>query len=298
MKILINTPSGNIGRVVTQLLLAGGHEVTLISRNPDKVQDFLKRGARLVRGSIDDAATLEQAFAGNEAALWLPPLVYDQPQFLDWARGTGRLAAATAARHHLKRVVLISSVGAQHASGTGPIACMPAIEQAFAAAVPELVSLRCGHFMENFLPHLPSMLRDGAIYTPHPTHLPMPLVASRDVAQVTARWLQSTAQLGNVVTGVHGPADLTHHEAAQIIGAGLGREVRHVEIPVAAAEQGMLKAGMPAHVAALLAELYQGVREGVVVRAEARSAETTTTTTLATFTRDVLVPALARATAA
>jgi len=298
MKILINTPAGNIGRAVTELLLAAGHELTLISRNPHKVQGFLKQGARLVRGSIDDAATLDQAFAGNEAALWLPPLVYDQPHFLDWARSTGRLAAATAARHHIERVVLISSVGAQHQSGTGPIACMPAIEQAFAAAVPQFVSLRCGHFMENFLPHLPSMLRQGAIYTPHPTNLPMPLVASRDIAQAAARFLQSTGRLGKVVTGVHGPADISHHDAAQIIGAGLGREIRHVEVPVAAAEQAMSTAGMPPHVAALVAELYQGVRDGLVVRAEPRSPETTTETTLAAFTRDVLVPAVARASAA
>jgi len=298
MKILINTPSGNIGRVVTQLLLTAGHELTLISRNPDKVQGFLKQGARLVRGSIDDAATLEGAFAGNEAVLWLPPLVFDQPDFLDWARSTGRLAAATAARHHVQRVVLISSVGAQHQNGTGPIACMPAIEQAFAAAVPELVTLRCGHFMENFLPHLPTMLRDGAIYTPHPTSLPMPLVASRDIAHVAAHWLQTPSRRGNVVTGVHGPADVTHHEAAHIIGEVLGREIRHVEVPVAAAEQGMLKAGMPAHVAALVAELYQGVRDGLVVRAEPRTPDTTTPTTLAEFTREVLVPAVSRLDAA
>jgi uncharacterized protein YbjT (DUF2867 family) len=298
MKILVNTPSGNIGRVVTQSLLEAGHELTLISRHPEKVQGFLKQGARLVRGSIDDAATLEQAFAGNEAALWLPPLVFDQPRFLDWARSTGRLAAATAARHHIQRVVLISSVGAQHEAGTGPIACMPAIEQAFAAAVPNLVSLRCGHFMENFLPQLPSMLRDGAIYTPHPTDLPMPLVASRDIAQVAARWLQTAESFGKVVAGVHGAADVTHREAAQIIGAALGRELRHVEVPVAAAEQGMLQAGMPAHIAALLAELYQGVRDGRVVRAEARSPETTTPTTLALFAREVIAPAAARAAAA
>lgn len=298
MKILVNTPSGNIGRVLTAQLLEAGHEVTLISRHPEKVQGFLRQGARLVRGSIDDAETLDRAFAGNEAALWLPPLVFDQPRFLDWARTTGRLAAATAARHHVERVVLISSVGAQYESGTGPIACMPAIEQAFAAAVPNLISLRCGHFMENFLVHLPSMLRDGAIYTPHPTQLPMPLVAARDIAHVAARWLQATAPVGNVALGVHGPADVTHHEAAEIIGRELGRTIRHVEVPVAAAEQGMLKAGMPPHIASLLAELYQGIREGRVVRAEARSAETTTPTTLAEFTRQVILPGMQRVAAA
>ena len=229
---------------------------------------------------------------------WLPPLVFDQPEFLDWARSTGRLAAAAAARHHIRRGVLISSVGAQHETGTGPIACMPAIEQALEAAIPNLVTLRCGHFMENFLAHLPSMLGDGAIYTPHPTDLPVPFVATRDIADVAARWLQSSEPVGKVVRGVHGPRDVSHSEAAQIIGAALGRELRHVEVPVFAAEQGMLRAGVPAHVATLLAELYQGVRDGRVSRAEARSAETTTPTTLAEFAREVMLPAARRLAAA
>jgi hypothetical protein len=145
---------------------------------------------------------------------------------------------------------------------------------------------------------LPSMLRDGAIYTPHPTNLPMPLVASRDIAHVAAQWLQRPTQQGHVVAGVHGPADISHHQAAQIIGAVLSRQIRHVEVSVAAAEQGMLKAGMPPHVAALVAELYQGVRDGRVVRAEARTPNSTTPTTLADFTREVLLPAARRVDAA
>jgi uncharacterized protein YbjT (DUF2867 family) len=290
MKIVINTPAGNIGRKLTRRLLEAGHELTLISRNPDKVQDFVRAGARLVRGSIDDEAVLDRAFAGAEALFWLPPLVFDQPDFLGWARATGRLAAATAARHHIERCVLISSVGAQHEEGVGPIACMGAMERAFAAAVPNLVSLRCGHFMENFAMHLPTLLSQGAFYSPHPTDLRLPFVATRDIAAVAARWLEDDTFRGNKMVGVHGPEDLSHREAAAQIGTVIGRSIEHVEVPVAAAVEGMRRAGVPHHVAELLGGLYEGIRTGRVVRAEPRTGETTTPTTLATFTRESLLP--------
>src|ERR1051325_3477078 len=136
MKFVVNTPSGNIGHRVTGQLLDAGEEVTIISRHPAKVEDFVRRGARLVRGSIDDPRVLDGAFAGADVLFWLPPLAFDQPKFIDWARNTGTLAARTARQYGIRRAVLISSVGAQYEAGVGPIGCMPAIETAFRADIP------------------------------------------------------------------------------------------------------------------------------------------------------------------
>ena len=67
MKIVVNSPAGNIGRVVTEQLLQAAEDVVIISRNPDKVAPLVERGARLVRGSIDNVQVLDHALEGAEA---------------------------------------------------------------------------------------------------------------------------------------------------------------------------------------------------------------------------------------
>jgi hypothetical protein len=71
------------------------------------------------------------ALAHADALLWLTPFAFEQPDYLSWARTAGQTGAPAVKRHSVKRVVLISSVGAQHDFGVGPIACLPAIEDAF-----------------------------------------------------------------------------------------------------------------------------------------------------------------------
>jgi hypothetical protein len=80
--------------------------------------------------------------------------------------------------------------------------------------------------------------------------------------------------------------------AAQIISEGIGRPVKYVEVTVDQAKQGMLHAGVPEIMANLLGEMYTGFREGSMDRAEPRSAETTTKTSLLEFARQVLKPAV------
>lgn len=148
MRIVVNTPTGNIGRSLVEALLERGAEVTLIARHPDKVRDLEARGARVVQGSIDDAAVLERALEGARALFWLTPPAM-RPDWSDWAVQTGKQAAEAARRRDVKRVVVLSSLGAQTGRGTGPVGVLLDIEDAFRAAVPEVVALRPGFFMEN-----------------------------------------------------------------------------------------------------------------------------------------------------
>jgi len=67
MKIVVNSPAGNIGRVVTEQLLQAAEDVVIISRNPDKVARLVECGARLVQGSIDNVQVLDHALEGAEA---------------------------------------------------------------------------------------------------------------------------------------------------------------------------------------------------------------------------------------
>lgn len=291
MRIVINTPTGNIGRVLTEALLAsGGHELTLIARTPSKVSDFAARGARVVEGSVDDAAVVDSAFKGAQAVFWLTPPNM-RPDFVDWAVSTATQAADAARKHDVKRVVVLSSVGAQSGRGTGPVGALLEIEAAFRAAAPDVVSLRAGYFMENVLRSLDSIVNAGAIFSPVPADKKGPTVATKDIAAVAAEELQKTGG-GFRIRGVHGPADISAADQAAILSEVLAAPVKYVEVPVEAAEQAMRDVGMPDFAATLFGDLYRAVRDGRMNSAEPRSAETTTPTTFEEFAKEVVRPAV------
>jgi uncharacterized protein YbjT (DUF2867 family) len=294
MRITVNTPGGNIGRALTEALLDAGAQVTIISRNPDKVADLAGRGARLIKGEVDDERVLDEAFAGADAVFWLnPPAI--RPDFIEWSEATGRKAAAVAKRHGVSRALVLSSVGAQAGHGTGPVSPMLVIEKAFEAAVPSSLALRPGFFMENVLRSLGSLASEGAIYSPVPGNVPFPQVATRDIAAAAAQELLDSKWTGHRVRGLHGPKDVSQDQTAEILSKALGRPVKYVQVTVDQARQTMSGMGMPDFAVNLYAEMYEAMLSGLMVSAEPRSAETTTPTTFEQFARDVVVPAAAQA---
>jgi uncharacterized protein YbjT (DUF2867 family) len=267
--------------------------VTIISRNPDKVGDLVGRGARLVKGEIDDQAVLDEALKGADALFWLTPPA-GRPDYHDWAVATARKAATTAKRLGVSRVAILSSVGAQTGRGTGPVAPMLEIEGLFAQNVPNTVSLRAGFFMENLFRSLDT-LAQGAIYQPTPASVPFPMVATRDIAAVAAKELLDQSWTGHRIRGVHGPEHLTYNQVAAILSDVLGRPIQYVQVSVDQARQGMRAAGLPDFLTDTFSEMYQAIVDGRMAAAEPRSPETTTPTSLAQFAREALVPALSQA---
>lgn len=290
MRIVVNTPTGNIGRPLVESLLARGAAVTLLTRHPDKVRDFEARGARVVQGAVDDAAAVDRALEGASALFWLTPPAM-RPDFTDWAVATAKQAAAAVRRRDVKRVVVLSSLGAQAGRGTGPVGALLEIEDAFRAAAPEVVALRAGFFMENVLRSLDTLVKAGAIFSPVPADLKMPTVATKDIAAVAVEELSGKGG-GHRIRGVHGPVDLSANEQAAILSEVLHLPVKYVQVPVDAAEKGMRDAGMPDFAASLFGEMYRAIVSGRMSSAEPRSAETTTPTTFASFAADVVRPAV------
>ncbi len=290
MTILINTPNGNIGRPLAEALLAAGESLVLIQRDPSKVADLAARGARVVAGSIDDASTLATAFEGVDAVFWLTPPTY-RPDYAEWTSGAAALAAQAAAKAGVQRAVVLSSVGA-HNDGNGPISLMRHVEEAFRAKLPNVLALRPAYFMENFARDLGSIRSDGAFYMTAPADLPIPLVATRDIAAVAEQELRATWS-GHRIRGIHGPADITMTEVAEVLTGVLERPVSFVPVSVDAALDGMRAAGAPEFVVTLYRGMLEGFQNGRAAPAEARDAQTTTPTSFATFAREVLRPAFA-----
>ena len=292
MRIVVNTPAGNIGRVVVDRLLDAKDNVVIITRHPEKVAAAIAKGATVIRGSIDEDAVVERALDGADALFWLTPIAFEPVDYMAWAKGIAQRAASAARRRGVNRAVVISSIGAQHDSGVGPIGCNQAIEKVFATAVPNVTVLRPGSFMENLLQHVGTIANAGTMYTRYPVSLKIPWIATRDIAESAVRALTDEGSKGSQMLELQGPEDLDQLQVVSIVSEGIGRPVTAVEVTEERAKQGMVGAGMPSAFADLLLEMYSGLASGRMQRTQARSAATSTPTTLLMFARQVLKPAV------
>src|SRR5262249_38351989 len=94
----------------------------------------------------------------------------------------------------------------------------------------------------------------GAFYLPMGSAR-QSLVDVRDIAAVAVAVLTGAGHEGktHVITG---PESLSYHEVADKLSTVLGRPIRYVDVPPAAAHDSMLKAGMPEWNARAVTELY------------------------------------------
>jgi uncharacterized protein YbjT (DUF2867 family) len=291
MSIVINTPTSNIGRALATRLLDAGENVTVLSREKKKVDELVRRGARVIEGSFEDPALLAKALEGAEALFWLTPPPA-RPDYYAWATKCAKQAATAAKKAGARRAVVLSSAGAHTGPGTGPVGPGREMENDFEAALPAVVSLRPGIFMENFLRSAETIAKTGQIFLPIPLGKRWPLVATADIANKAACWLLDRSWSGHHRIGVHGPKDLSTDEAAAVISSVLGKPVKCVELTPDQARGAMHSMGMPEFVVDIIIEMYVAYIEGRLDAAEPRTPDTTTPTTLAEFARTTLVPAI------
>lgn len=296
MKITVTAPTGHIGSQLVPLLLeAPGVEVTVLARNPKKVEHLAARGVRVVTGDQLDTGSIDEAAKGADALFWLSGVAVNVPNVRAAYNQFAEACAGALKRNPNMRAVHLSSVGAQHPEGTGPILGLHDGEKKVNAAGANVVHLRSNYFMENVLESLPMILSDGAIYSCIPGSAVIEQVATADIAAAAAHYLLEAAS-GHYVVDVVGPERITYDEIATVVGQVLRKPVKHVQIPPDALKQALVSAGLSEDYAAQLVELDQAIASG---RVDARvgDAEWRGKITFAEFARKVVAPAATSAAA-
>jgi uncharacterized protein YbjT (DUF2867 family) len=292
MKVTLTTPTGNIGRPLTDAVLKGGAEVTLLTRNPEKVQAFADRGARVEAGSLSDGDYVTRATAGAEVLFWLTPPDFTTEDFRGHCGQLGAIAAQAVRENAIPRVVHLSSIGAHLPSGTGPVSGLHDIEGMLDDTPAAVTHLRPAYFMENFLNSIQTIEDAGSVFLPVRGSVSIPMIATRDIAAAAAPRILDPGWTGRYVMGLHGPRDLSFDEAAQILSEELSKPVNHVTVPPEAAKEGMMAMGMTAGSADTMLELYSAIDTGHIKAEMSRNEETTTPTEFAVFVREVMKPML------
>jgi uncharacterized protein YbjT (DUF2867 family) len=296
--------------VLSQLLKAGA-EVSVIVRNPEKLSESIRSRVKIHQGSLKDAALVTQAFKGAKAAFWLSPSDYTDPDVEKSHKELANSVAAAVKENKVPYVVNLSSAGAHlekagpvsalnlverglneagaHLEKAGPVSALNLVERGLNEVAQNVVHLRPGFFMENYLQQVESIKRDGAFYSLLAGDKSYPLVATQDIGDVAAELLLKPEWKGQNIRGVHGSEDLTFDRAAEILGESIGKPVKHVLITPEQAYQSFLGIGSSPGFASALVEMYQALQKPGVIT-EARTPQTTTPTTLRQWSDAVLCP--------
>jgi hypothetical protein len=190
-------------------------------------------------------------------------------------------------------VVNLSSIGAQHARGTGPIVGLHNQEQKLNRIdVLNVLHIRAAYFMENLFRNMAPLRAMGTLPGGMRGDVPIPWIATQDIAAYAASRLVSRDFLGRSIQELHGQRDLSMSEAASVVGKAIGRpDTTYVELPGLMLETALLKMGISKKNAELILEMWGGANSGLITPEEPRSAANSTPTTLELFVSETFVPA-------
>jgi uncharacterized protein YbjT (DUF2867 family) len=285
--------TGNTGSVAAKTLLAKGAQVRVVGRDAGRLAPLTQQGAEAFAADVNDAAALTKAFAGAEGAYVLIPPQMTAPDFL--AAGDKISSAITEAvkASGVSHVVLLSSIGAQHDSKTGPIVGLHRFEEKLSQiAGLNALYLRPTYFMENFLMMIGLIQSMGFLGGGIKGDLKMPMIATRDIGQAAAEALLNKDFAGKQPRELLGERDLTHDETARIIGAEIGKpKLSYHKFPAFLVEQAMKQMGLPGKTAALMSEMHEAANDGLLDPQEPRSEKNTTPTSMEAFVKEVFGPA-------
>ena len=149
---------------VANNLLAAGQKVRVVGRNAAHLQPLAAKGAEAFVADVTDAGALSKAFDQADSAYVMIPPNPASNDPLGYSNRVSDAIAAAVQNAATRNVVALSSVGADKASGTGPVVGLYNLEQKLNQIIgANVLYLRAGYFMENTLPQVNAIRQMGAV---------------------------------------------------------------------------------------------------------------------------------------
>ena len=258
---VITGVTGNTGSVVANILLDKGEKVRVVVRNADKGEAFKKRGAEVAVASFEDAAALEKALAGAKGLYVLSPPDLQSKDLVGQRKRMFDQIAGAVGKARVGHVALLSSIGAQHAQGNGPIAILHHAENVLGAKAP-LSSVRACYFLENYAGVLPMARAQGILPTFAPAKAKIPNVTTNDIGRCAAEALLAGPKGRRILE--LSSFDASPEDVATTLTELLGKPVKAQEMPTNAIVPTFTQMGTSAEMAKLYEEMINGMISGHV----------------------------------
>lgn len=264
MKIIITGSLGNVAKPLAQQLISEGHDITVISSNETKKNEIETLGAKSAIGSITNLDFLVKTFEGVDAAFLMTPPNMGGVNIVENTINAGKNYAEAIKQTGVKRIVMLSSIGAESPVENGPIKGLHFIEKFYNELENTSVTfLRAGYFYLNFFNDIPLIKNAGIIGANFPQDAKVPLVHPIDIAKAAAEELVKNFE-GKNIRYIVSDVRITS-EFAKVFGNTIGKpELPWIEFKDEDSLNGMLQTGLPQEMAELYTEMGRGIRTGVV----------------------------------
>jgi uncharacterized protein YbjT (DUF2867 family) len=253
--------TGRVGSAVAAELLDRHQAVRVVVRNAAKGAEWSARGADVAVGSLDDRAFLERAFADARGVFALVPEEPTAPDFHGLRRAIADAIAGAVVTARVPHVAMISAVGVDSGSGTGPIEDLAYLESRLRDGATTLTSVRSAYFQDNVAGAIEPARRAGIVPNFGASDaIAIPMTATRDAGRFAAECLMDPPAAHDSVA-VLGPA-YTMRDVADALGRALGKPLQVVNIPEPDWIATLVGAGMSQSTASALAEMFGAFGSG------------------------------------
>ncbi len=265
MKITITGSLGNISSSLTKMLVAQGHNVSVISSNTNKAEAIRELQATPLIGSIEDYAFVKQSFQGSDAVYLMIPPNFSIPDYKAFTITVGKNYARAIQEAGISFVVNLSSSGSPLA-GQPPLVNYQNLET-FLDELPSLnvVHLRPGGFYSNFYGSIGLIKHQHVIGNNFSDTINMVLSHPEDIADAAAEALSTCSFTGKNVKYIISDTK-NGQQIAQILGAAIGKpELRWVQFTDEQLLQGLMQNGFSKEAAQhYIVDMGIAIREGLL----------------------------------
>jgi uncharacterized protein YbjT (DUF2867 family) len=228
--ILITGATGQQGGAVLRELAGKGFTLRAMTRKPDSdaAKAVAATNASIVKGDLEDPASLEAALAGAWGAFavqntWEAGVEKEEEQ--------GKRFATLARKAGVQHFVYSSVGSAQRKTGVPHFDNKARVEDTVRAlGFPSHAILRPVFFMENLLK--PWFLNGDKIYAAMDPKTVLQMIAVADVGKYGARLFTDAGRLKGREIDIAGDA-VTMPDACAVLSKALGRTIEFVQIPIA-----------------------------------------------------------------
>ena len=259
MTFVITGATGHLGRLVVEALLdrdVPAAQIVAAGRDLSKIGDLADRGVRLVPIDYTDIASLEKAFIGADRVLLVSSSAVGQ-------RIEQHQNAIDAAKAAGIELLVYTSIANADRTAMELAAEHQATEKLLAESEVPHALLRNGWYLENYTDQLPVYLQHGAVLGSAGNGR-VSAATRADYAAAAAAVLLGENQAGKVYE-LGGDQAFSLTELAETITAAAGRPVVYQDLPADQYTDALVAAGVPAAMAAVLADSDLGVARGNLV---------------------------------
>jgi len=281
--IAITGATGNIGGKITADLLSKGQNVRCIARTADNLKSFADKGADIATISLEDTASLSDAFRGIDAIFAMIPPDYQASDFRAFQNTIGASIEKAVETSGVKYVVNLSSQGAHLPDKTGLIKGLHDQEQRLNKLKGvNILHLRPTYFMENLLANIDMIKQMNIMGSAIRGDMKIPMIATQDIARFAAERLLKKDFSGMTVKDLLGQRDISMNEAAEIIGKKIDKpDLKYVQFSYEDTETALVDMGFSADVAGLFIEMSKAFNQELINTT--RTQDNTTDTPLEEF---------------